>query len=93
MSDYHDYNEFLVFPPQGDQSDTEPHNNTDRTQSSIELVGKIKELTDENTKVKKLLSEVRIYVYIATQYYDGQPVVDPVALKLLGEIDRLLGDN
>lgn len=48
---------------------------------------------DEINTLKELLSNVRIYVYIGTQYDDNQPVVDKVALKLLGEIDRLLGDK
>lgn len=47
MSDYHDYNENLAFPPQGDWSDIEPKNNTDRTASTIELVEKIEKLSKQ----------------------------------------------
>ena len=44
MTDYEDYENNLAFPPEGDWSDTEPKNNTDRTTSTIELVNKIEEL-------------------------------------------------
>lgn len=44
MTDYEDYENNLAFPPEGDWSDTEPKNNTDRTASTIELVNKIEEL-------------------------------------------------
>lgn len=55
MSDYNDYENNLAFPPQGDWSDTEPKNNTDRTDSTIELVEKIEQLTEENRKLKQLI--------------------------------------
>lgn len=55
MSDYHDYNENLAFPPQGDWSDTQPKNNTDRTASTIELVSKIE-------KLKKMLDLKSEYI-------------------------------
>lgn len=44
MTDYEDYENNLAFPPEGDWSDTEPKNNTDRTDSTIELVNKIEGL-------------------------------------------------
>lgn len=44
MSDYHDCNENLAFPPEGDWAETKPVQNTDRTESTIELVNKIEEL-------------------------------------------------
>ena len=44
MTDYEDYENNLAFPPEGDWTDTEPKNNTDRTASTIELVNKIEEL-------------------------------------------------
>lgn len=59
MSDYHDYNENLAFPPhtiltpggvirvEGDWSDTQPKFHTDRTASTIELVGKIEKLSKQ----------------------------------------------
>lgn len=42
-----DYAENLAFPPQGDWSDTQPKNNTDRTASTIELVEKIEKLSKQ----------------------------------------------
>lgn len=45
MSDYDDYENNLAFKPIGDWADTEPKVNTDRTQSSLDLVDKIEELT------------------------------------------------
>lgn len=59
MTDYDDYENNLAFKPIGDWADTEPKVNTDRTQSSLELVDKIKELTEENAKLKELLEECR----------------------------------
>ncbi len=47
MTDYEDYENNLAFPPQGDWSDTEPKNNTDRTASTIELVNKIEQLSKQ----------------------------------------------
>lgn len=47
MSDYEDYENNLAFPPQGDWSDTQPKNNTDRTASTIELVEKIEKLSKQ----------------------------------------------
>lgn len=44
MTDYEDYENNLAFPPEGDWADTEPKVNTDRTQSSLDLVDKIEEL-------------------------------------------------
>lgn len=44
MTDYEDYENNLAFPPEGDWADTEPKANTDRTQSSLDLVDKIEEL-------------------------------------------------
>ena len=44
MSDYEDYENNLAFKPIGDWADTEPKVNTDRTQSSLDLVDKIEEL-------------------------------------------------
>lgn len=45
MTDYEDYENNLAFKPIGDWADTEPKVNTDRTQSSVELVDKIAALT------------------------------------------------
>lgn len=59
MTDYDDYENNLAFKPIGDWADTEPKVNTDRTQSSLELVDKIKRLTEENTQLKCLLWECR----------------------------------
>lgn len=42
-----DYTDNLAFPPQGDWSNTQPKNNTDRTASTIELVGKIEKLSKQ----------------------------------------------
>ena len=47
MSDWHDYNNNLVYAPEGDWADTEPKTNTDRTQSSLDLVDKIEKLTKQ----------------------------------------------
>lgn len=44
MSDYHNYKENLAFAPDGDWAETKPVQNTDRTESTIELVNKIEEL-------------------------------------------------
>lgn len=44
MTDYDDYENNLAFKPIGDWADTEPKFNTDRTQSSLDLVDKIEEL-------------------------------------------------
>lgn len=60
-----DYTENLAFPPQGDWSDTQPKNNTDRTQSSCDMVDKIEKLTTENTKLKDLLKDC----YLANQAF------------------------
>ena len=54
MSDYHDCNENLAFPPEGDWAETKPVQNTDRTESTIELVEKIERLE----KDKDLLIQV-----------------------------------
>ena len=58
MSDYHDYNENLAFPPQGDWSDTQPKNNTDRTASTIELVEKIEKLSKQLEIAKMILKNI-----------------------------------
>jgi len=42
-----DYTDNLAFPPQGDWSDTQPKNNTDRTQSSCDMVDKIEKLSKQ----------------------------------------------
>lgn len=42
-----DYENNLAFPPQGDWSDTQPKNNTDRTASTIELINKYEQLTKQ----------------------------------------------
>ena len=42
-----DYDDNLAFQPQGDWSDTQPKNNTDRTQSSCDMVDKIEKLTKQ----------------------------------------------
>lgn len=76
-----DYNDNLAFPPQGDWSDTQPKITTDRTQSTIELVEKFKELTEENTKLKGLLRECRGYIE-----YVGYLGVDTI----LNKIDEVL---
>lgn len=59
MTDYDDYENNLAFKPIGDWADTEPKTNTDRTQSSLDLVDKIKELTEENAMLKEMLEECR----------------------------------
>lgn len=65
MSDYDDYENNLAFKPIGDWADTEPKVNTDRTQSSLDLVDKIEELTKwldlKSEYINKLESDIRDY--------------------------------
>ena len=52
-----DYADNLAFPPQGDWSNTEPKSNTDRTDSTIELVGKIEKLSKQLEIATKCLKQ------------------------------------
>lgn len=98
MTDYEDYENNLAFPPEGDWSDTEPKNNTDRTASTIELVNKIEELNKwldlkseyieklegENAKLKELLNACRDAMN-NDEYW--------VQCDLIKQIDELLGER
>ena len=97
MSDYDDYENNLAFEPVGDWSDKGEVPTTDRTQSSLELVDKIEELTkwldlkseyivkleDENTKLKELLEDCREVIewYKADCGYKDAPT-DNVLTKI-----------
>lgn len=52
-----DYKDNLVFLPQGDWSDTEPKSNTDRTQSSCDMVDKIEKLSKQLEIATKCLKQ------------------------------------
>lgn len=60
-----DYNDNLVFPPEGDWADTNPRSYTDRTASTIELVNKIEELNKwldlKSEYIEKLEFDIRNY--------------------------------
>lgn len=96
MTDYEDYENNLAFPPEGDWSDTEPKNNTDRTASTIELVNKIEGLNkwldlkseyiskieEKNERLQELLKKcVEWLTYIDRD--NG----------IIAEIDKLLGED
>lgn len=57
MTDYDDYNENLAFAPDGDWAETKPVQNTDRTESTIELVEKIEKLSKQLNIAKEYLNE------------------------------------
>lgn len=59
MTDYEDYENNLAFPPQGDWADTQPKNNTDRTDGMIELLNKYEQLKKENRKLEWRLDKAR----------------------------------
>lgn len=91
MTDYDDYENNLAFPPQGDWSDTEPKNNTDRTASTIELIDKIESLTswvdiksEYIVKLEQLLWECRDAMN-DDEYW--------VQCDLIKQIDELLGER
>ena len=83
MSDYHDYNENLAFPPQGDWSDTQPKSNTDRTDSTIELVEKIEKLSKQLeiavTSLKDIAYNENVVIFRRTAQY---------ALKQIKELEK-----
>lgn len=92
MTDYEDYENNLAFKPIGDWSDKGEVPTTDRTQSSLELVDKIKELTEENAKLKELLK--RVDEYLEWRIYDEYTYIDyrlwedirkAIGMKKLGE--------
>lgn len=55
MTDYDDYENNLAFEPVGDWADKGEVAITNRTQSSLDLVDRIEELTKENKKLDKII--------------------------------------
>ena len=100
MTDYDDYENNLAFPPVGDWSDKGEVPTTDRTQSSLDLVDKIAELTkwlnlkseyickleDENKRLKELLKECKRYI-------DIWGYTDTHGNALLPQINQVLGEE
>lgn len=84
MSDYDDYENNLAFKPIGDWADTEPKVNTDRTQSSLDLVDKIEELTKENKKLEQMLWICRDAMNDGNYWQQ---------CELINHIDELLGER
>lgn len=79
-----DYTDNLAFPPQGDWSDTQPKNNTDRTTSTIELVNKIEKLSKQLD-----VKEAMIKNYTAEIETHRQQIEE--ANKIILSFDRLVG--
>lgn len=91
MSDWHDYNNNLVYAPEGDWADTSPRANTDRTASTIELIDKIESLTswvdiksEYIVKLEQMLWECRDAMN-DDEYW--------VQCDLIKQIDELLGER
>lgn len=78
MTDYEDYENNLAFPPEGDWTDTEPKNNTDRTASSIELINKIEELNK--------------WLDLKSEYIEKLEQQIEEANKIILSFDRLVGE-
>lgn len=78
-----DYENNLAFPPQGDWSDTQPKNNTDRTQSSCDMVDTIEKLTKQLEIAKRGLA------FIVAQSY-GKDMWDCAkgTLKKIEELEK-----
>lgn len=53
---------------EGDWADTNPRANTDRTQSTIELVDKIEKLETENRKLTKWLDSKEKWLNLKSEY-------------------------
>ena len=88
MSDYTDYENNLAFPPEGDWAETKPVQNTDRTESTIELIEKIERLTSENVKIKELMRMIAPYLEALTEKRFKLEYIPKVA-ELLTQIKEL----
>ena len=56
-----DYENDIVFAPQGDQSDARVVFHTDRTALTIKLIEEIERLKKENKKLRDLLTELNVW--------------------------------